>query len=962
MALPAFISGDPTPDAPQAPVTGTIDPLTGKILPPQLLATKLQDAMGLKKAGADSSPVGSWTQGMARIADALMGGYEQNKLEGQYQQGVQQGTQQGGAFLGNLLGGGSAAGAQGGPPPAPASADGSTAAGGSGALPPPAPPGSGIPYGDTGAGPNGYGAINAAYKAPLDQPGEAGVLSPEAHYAFLKSQGATDQEALMLTGAAANESSFNPGAVHDNGNGYGLYGHNIQRLDMRGKNWQQQATAALGELRNTPQDAMVQSASNPEQLALAEVAYERPRGYTSRNPMGADNFTGRMNTIGYFGQLAGTPQGAPVASNTGAASPLAPPGTPGVAVDTNAPPAAPAVPGAPVQVASNNPTFAPAVPANPSGAGATPPQQFAPGSLTPDQALALANKGVNVPVSAVAQPGAAQGAPPVAAPSPVAAEGAPAPTPAAIPLPPVDPRTLPVQSLAGNGNLGGLPPAAAVAALPPSDAVAPAGNRAQAAVVPSTPGQLAIARAVAAGGANAAPPPAAPVSPGASIVQSALRSNGGAPALAPELTPGGQAVAGALPASTMQQFSALMANPYVPAEEKQMAANILSARLSPHGIDNVDAGDHILQVDKLTGQPLRSIPKANFQKITMPDGSERVLNMSDPAQAAMASGTAGPATQGVNAFPGQKLSPDMENYNAYLANEKARGTDPSKVQSFQDYSDTTRKASAQTVQFLGEGAEAKTAGEAAGTRRANMLAAADAAPGVMSRISLLRNVLQQTKTGPLAGILGQAGGLASAVGIGPDALKELGIDPNQATDTQIAEKLSNKMVTESIGAGKGIPASNFSIAERQFIEKMYPNMANQAGSNEAVSDVLMAEQQHAMDMADAWSGYKQAAKADGKTAAYEDFEDQWRQQHGKDNIFQPIIDKFNAGAYSNLGTQAPGIGPQTNAQGGAPAPNAANAGAPKDYPNARQAPDGHWYVKNPAYSSDPTTNQWFKVQ
>jgi hypothetical protein len=153
-------------------------------------------------------------------------------------------------------------------------------------------------------GAGGYGLINAPYRAPLDQKGERGIVSPAEHFSYLKSLGASNNEALTLTGAAGSESSFNAQAVHDNGNGYGLYGHNVGRLDLRGKDWQQQAQAALHELRGRPEGQMVNAATSPEQLAVAEMHFEEPRGYTSANPKGGDNYTGRLNTIRYFSQMA----------------------------------------------------------------------------------------------------------------------------------------------------------------------------------------------------------------------------------------------------------------------------------------------------------------------------------------------------------------------------------------------------------------------------------------------------------------------------------------------------------------------------------------------------------------------------------------------------------------------------------------------------------------------------------
>jgi hypothetical protein len=166
-------------------------------------------------------------------------------------------------------------------------------------------PGGGSASGGVGApSPQGYGAINAPYRAPLDAKGEGGFTSPATMYQFLRSQGASNNEALMLTGAAANESSFNQTAVHDGGKGYGLFGHNLQRLNLMGMDWQQQSIEALNELRKRPESALVNSAKTPEDLALAEMHFEEPRGYSNSAPQNGDNYAGRLNTLRYFSQMA----------------------------------------------------------------------------------------------------------------------------------------------------------------------------------------------------------------------------------------------------------------------------------------------------------------------------------------------------------------------------------------------------------------------------------------------------------------------------------------------------------------------------------------------------------------------------------------------------------------------------------------------------------------------------------
>ena len=250
----------------------------------------------------------------------------------------------------------------------------------------------------------------------------------------------------------------------------------------------------------------------------------------------------------------------------------------------------------------------------------------------------------------------------------------------------------------------------------------------------------------------------------------------------------------------------------------------------------------------------------------------------------------------------------------------------------------------------GESEEAKKAGGAAADRRNDMLTGAMAAPEKIARLKLLGTVLDNTQTGPLAGETGTVASVATRLGVAPERLASMGLDPNQAVNNAIANKLAGEMTMGSIGAKNGgMPASNFSVAERQFIEALYPNIENQAGGNRAVTDVLTAVEQRKMQVADAWSDYKDQQAQAGKPLSYENFEDGFRRAHSQDNIFAPIIAKYQAGGYTPT-TPTPGGVPNAAAagqpQGGSPsmaqqpAPQPQGQGGGGYMPGAARAPQG----------------------
>ena len=109
---------------------------------------------------------------------------------------------------------------------------------------------------------------------------------------FVNEEGASPSEALVLTPAAGAESAYDPTAVHDSGIGYGLFGHNKERLAAMRKmagadepDWKQQAHFGLDEFRHRPEHRMVEGESpSIEDIIGAHMAFEAPKGYKPGHP------------------------------------------------------------------------------------------------------------------------------------------------------------------------------------------------------------------------------------------------------------------------------------------------------------------------------------------------------------------------------------------------------------------------------------------------------------------------------------------------------------------------------------------------------------------------------------------------------------------------------------------------------------------------------------------------------
>jgi hypothetical protein len=651
LQMPAFISGllpdgtTPKQQVNNANPTGVFDPSTGLVLPPQLLGGRLNAANEMLREGSSGAPVGSWTQGMNRVLQGLVGGYEENKYANQYMQGMQQGAQAGGNFLSSLMGGG-------------------------GSTPTAAPV----------AGASSSGATPDASVTPGAATG--GATSPLAKQAFdyFVGKGYTPAAAAGLVGNFNQESGFSPSnisAANGGGGDGGVSQHLAQwngpRLAalnafaaQRGTSpgdYQTQLDFVDHEL-NTTEAATgnaLRGVTDPVHAAAIAAGYERPQGYQpGGNPALINGWQNRarsalsaFQTFGGDGaqnQVAAGPTSAPAPYQTVQQEQAQADATAGQPLPTSIPNAGPQAPAN--QVASLDPNIVPQMQQRPGGPPLPP---LDPRTLAPD-----AVQNGPIPASAGGAPDAVQ-----------------------------------------NGPLPGLPSSY----LSPADGSLNKGNPG------ATPGQQAVLSA--ASPAPVAPPGGQggpPLTPGGQTVAAALPAAGGAPSTAPPLSPGGQQVAqaampqmapqqGGLSPQQIQQYTAMMANPYVPEAEKTMAASMLSNRLSPHKMISVPTTGGTMLMDEITGAQRGFIPSPNYQKITMQDGSERVLNMNDPQQAQMASGAASGggspqtnqlgysigSTGGINQFPGQKLDTDEQSYNAYASDQMRKGIPASQLQPFQDY-------------------------------------------------------------------------------------------------------------------------------------------------------------------------------------------------------------------------------------------------------------------------------------
>ncbi|WP_152003052.1 phage tail tip lysozyme [Roseobacter sp. TSBP12] len=134
-------------------------------------------------------------------------------------------------------------------------------------------------------------------------PGSSDIQSQIA--AFFSGKGLKSHQIAGIMGNISAESAFNPAAVGDGGTSFGLFQHHAGRgqslLNAVGGTaglgnvqaqlehvWEELLTSENGVLKK------LMASTNVQEATSAFVGFERPAGWSAANPMGADNWSGRL--------------------------------------------------------------------------------------------------------------------------------------------------------------------------------------------------------------------------------------------------------------------------------------------------------------------------------------------------------------------------------------------------------------------------------------------------------------------------------------------------------------------------------------------------------------------------------------------------------------------------------------------------------------------------------------------
>jgi Transglycosylase SLT domain len=186
----------------------------------------------------------------------------------------------------------------------------------------------------------------------------------------------------------------------------------------------------------------------------------------------------------------------------------------------------------------------------------------------------------------------------------------------------------------------------------------------------------------------------------------------------------------------------------------------------------------------------------------------------------------------------------------------------------------------------GETEEAKALGKLNADSIAEMRKAGDNAPVQMSKLNLVDRMLGSVQTGALADFKSDVARYGRALGLSDGTIASVA-DPNLPITQQVANKVVNEMVLGKIGSG-GMPANNFSDADRRFLSDIFPKITNEPGANKIAIEVLRRVEQRNAEKLQAWDNYSEQAAQQGKHPSFEEFDRMFRRQVQGQDMFKDI--------------------------------------------------------------------------
>lgn len=191
-------------------------------------------------------------------------------------------------------------------------------------------------------------------------------------------------------------------------------------------------------------------------------------------------------------------------------------------------------------------------------------------------------------------------------------------------------------------------------------------------------------------------------------------------------------------------------------------------------------------------------------------------------------------------------------------------------------------ATAITNDMRGENAEAKAFGEAASKRAGETMAAAGAASKGLMSLSRIEGLLGQVEQGKIQPARMSISAWAKSMGLNDEVAQSLGLDPKGVGSAQALQSLVAESVLGKIGSG-GLPANNFSDADREFLVSIFPRIANDPRANKILVETARRVYQQDIAKAKAYQAFKRNPANKGQ--GFADFEVEWADKTAQQDIF-----------------------------------------------------------------------------
>lgn len=229
-------------------------------------------------------------------------------------------------------------------------------------------------------------------------------------------------------------------------------------------------------------------------------------------------------------------------------------------------------------------------------------------------------------------------------------------------------------------------------------------------------------------------------------------------------------------------------------------------------------------------------------------------------------------------------------------------------------------------------------GTSLGERAASIHANAETAQQRLDEITQLRTAMQALRdagggTGAGAPAAQAVTRVLQAIGIDPAAL---GL-PASAAPGEVVTAIGNRLAMTMIGPG-GLPANNFSEADRNFLVQSMPNLANRPEANEFLANVMERAARRSIEMENRWL----EARDQGKD--YATFLREWR-QHVNQNPIISTADRQTAAQFlggrtiTAPATASPASSPAAQSSPAAgPSASATPVAPPTQAPSATRPP------------------------